>query len=38
MFLTEIIIYYSNNKALKKWANGKVFNIMSSAQFFRNII
>ena len=38
MFLTEIIIYYSNNKALKKWANGKVFNIMTSAQFFHNII
>ena len=34
MFLTEITICYSNNKALKKWANGKVFNIMTSAQFF----
>ena len=34
MFFTEIIIHYSNNKVLKKWANGKVFNIMPSAQFF----
>ena len=36
MFLTEIIICYSNKKALKKWANGKAFtcNIITSAQFF----
>ena len=33
-FLTEIIICYFNNKALKEWANGKDFNIVTSAQFF----
>ena len=25
---------YSNNKVIKKWANGKAINIMTSAQFF----
>ena len=34
VFLTEIIIAYFNNKVLEKWANGKAYRIMTSAQFF----
>ena len=37
-FLTEIIISSFNNNMLQKWANGKAFNIMASAQFFCNIV
>ena len=33
VFLTEVIICSFNNM-LKKWTNGKTFNIMASAQFF----
>ena len=32
--LTEIIICYFKNKVQEKWANGKAFNIMTSAQCF----
>ena len=32
-FLTEIIIRSFNNNTIKKWANGKAFYIMASAQF-----
>ena len=33
-FLTEIIISYFNNKVFEKWASGKAYHIMTSAQFF----
>ena len=34
VFLREVIICSFNNNTLEKWANGKAFNIMASAQFF----
>ena len=34
VFVTEVIICPFNNKTLKKWTNGKAFNITASAQFF----
>ena len=34
VFITEVIICSFNNNTLKKWTNGKAYNIMASAQFF----
>ena len=34
VFLTEVIICSLNNNTLQKWINGKVFNIITSAQVF----